>query len=535
MIHTHTALGGMVVAPHHLAAQAGRDVLRDGGTAVEAMVAAAAAIAVVYPHMNAIGGDGFWLIHDPAQGGSTAPLAIDACGPAAAAADIGWYARQGHTQAIPSRGPLAALTVAGTVAGWAQALASTAHWQAPLPLARLLEDAIRHAEQGCTVSTSQHGLNRQKRAELQPQPGFAETYMPGGTVPAVGSLLRQPALAATLHTLVQDGLDSFYRGPLAARIAAGLGQLGSPVSAADLAGYRAELVTPLRVQLQEAEVFNLPPPTQGLAALLILGLFDRLDVQHAEGFAHLHGLVEATKQAFLVRDRVVTDRGRLPADPQGFLAPQALDDRARAIDMQHALPWPQPAAPGDTIWMGAIDGQGRAVSFIQSVYWEWGSGVVVPGTGICWQNRGISFALDPQALNHLQPGRKPFHTLNPSLARFADGRVMPYGTMGGEGQPQTQAAVYTRYARFGQPLQQAVSAPRWLLGRTWGDVSTSLKLESRVDPALVAQLQAAGHVVEVLPEAFSDTMGHAGALVRHPDGRIEGAADPRSDGAAAGW
>ena len=200
-----------------------------------------------------------------------------------------------------------------------------------------------------------------------------------------------------------------------------------------------------------------------------------------------------------------------------------------------ARPWPQPAAPGDTIWMGAIDGQGRAVSFIQSVYWEWGSGAVVPGTGICWQNRGISFALDPQALNHLQPGRKPFHTLNPSLARFADGRVMPYGTMGGEGQPQTQAAVYTRYARFGQPLQQAVSAPRWLLGRTWGDVSTSLKLESRFDPALVAQLQAAGHVVEVLPEAFSDTMGHAGALVRHPDGRIEGAADPRSDGAAAGW
>jgi gamma-glutamyltranspeptidase/glutathione hydrolase len=534
MIHTQTALGGMVVAPHHLAAQAGRDVLRDGGTAVEAMVAAAATIAVVYPHMNAIGGDGFWLIHDPDRGDAP-PLAIDACGAAAAAADIGWYARQGHVQAIPSRGPLAALTVAGTVGGWAQALASTAQWQAPLPLARLLADAIRHAEQGCTVSASQHALNHQKRDELQQQPGFADTYMPGGAVPAVGSLLRQPALATTLHTLAQDGLDSFYRGALATRIAQGLASLGSPLAAADLAGYRAQLVTPLRVQLQEAEVFNLPPPTQGLAALLILGLFDRLGVQEAEGFAHLHGLVEATKQAFLVRDAVVTDRGRLPADPQGFLAPAALDARARAIDMQRALPWPQPAAPGDTIWMGAIDARGRAVSFIQSVYWEWGSGVVLPGTGICWQNRGISFALDPQALNHLQPGRKPFHTLNPSLARFADGRVMPYGTMGGEGQPQTQAAVYTRHARFGQSLQQAVSAPRWLLGRTWGDVSTSLKLESRIDAAVVARLRAAGHVVEVLPEAFSDTMGHAGALVRHADGRIEGAADPRSDGAAAGW
>jgi gamma-glutamyltranspeptidase len=230
---------------------------------------------------------------------------------------------------------------------------------------------------------------------------------------------------------------------------------------------------------------------------------------------------------------VVTDPGRLPADPRGFLKPGALATLAADIDRQRALPWPDPAAPGDTIWMGAIDAQGRAVSFIQSVYWEFGSGTVLEDTGICWQNRGTSFSLNPKALNSLEPGRKPFHTLNPSLAVFDDGRVMPYGTMGGEGQPQTQAAVFTRYARFGQTLQQAVSAPRWLLGRTWGDVSTSLKLENRFDPALVAALRDAGHVVEVLPEAFSDTMGHAGALVRHANGVIEGAADPRSDGSVA--
>jgi gamma-glutamyltranspeptidase/glutathione hydrolase len=184
--------------------------------------------------------------------------------------------------------------------------------------------------------------------------------------------------------------------------------------------------------------------------------------------------------------------------------------------------------------MGAVDAQGRAVSFIQSVYWEFGSGVVLSDTGVTWQNRGSSFSLDPRALNALEPGRKPFHTLNPSLAHFDDGRVMPYGTMGGEGQPQTQAAVFTRYARFGQSLQQAITAPRWLLGRTWGDVSTSLKLESRFDPALIQALKDAGHQVELLPQAFSDTMGHAGALVRHPDGLIEGAADPRSDGSVAG-
>ena len=183
--------------------------------------------------------------------------------------------------------------------------------------------------------------------------------------------------------------------------------------------------------------------------------------------------------------------------------------------------------------MGAIDREGRAVSFIQSLYWEFGSGVVLKDTGITWQNRGTTFSLNPAALNVLEPRLKPFHPLNPSLALFDDGRVMPYGTMGGEGQPQTQAAVFTRYARFGQPLQQAVSAPRWLLGRTWGDVITTLKLENRFDPALVQNLRDAGHNVEILDEAYSDTMGHAGALVRHPNGLIEGAWDPRSDGSVA--
>ncbi len=533
MAHTPSCYGGMVVAPHHLAAQAGRDVLRDGGTAVEAMVAAAAAIAVVYPHMNAIGGDGFWLIHDPAAGAAP-PVAIDACGAAAAAADIGFYAQRGHTAAIPSRGPLAALTAAGTIGGWAEALALSAHWQSPLPLPRLLAAAVAHAEQGVAVSASQARLTRAKLAELAPQPGFGATFLVDGQPPAPGHRLRQPALAATLRQLADEGLDSFYRGPLAARIAAALQAAGSPLTAADLAACRAQRVPPLRVALPEAEVFNLPPPTQGLATLMILGLFDRLGVGEGEGFAHLHGLVEATKQAFLVRDTVVTDRGRLTSDPQAFLTAEALAARAARIDPARALPWPQPTQPGDTIWMGAVDREGRAVSFIQSVYWEFGSGVVLDGLGICWQNRGTSFALDASALNALQPGRKPFHTLNPSLARFADGRVMPFGTMGGEGQPQTQAAVYTRVARFGQGLAQAVAAPRWLLGRTWGDVSTTLKLESRFDPALVQALRDAGHAVEMLDEAFSDTMGHAGALMRHPDGRIEGAADPRSDGAAAG-
>jgi gamma-glutamyltranspeptidase/glutathione hydrolase len=527
MLNTPTALGGMVVAPHHLAAQAGRDVLRDGGNAVEAMVAAAAAIAVVYPHMNAIGGDGFWLIHEPGR----APVAIDACGPAAARADRASYA---GLDAIPSRGPRAALTVAGTISGWAVALEAAAGWGRALPLSRLLADAIRHAEQGVAVSVSQSALTRDKLPGLRDAPGFADTFLVDGAPPAVGHLMRQPALARTLGTLAERGLDDFYRGEVAARLAAGLERIGSPVRADDLARYRAARVEPLRVRLADASVHNLPPPTQGLSTLMILGLFERLGVREGEGFAYVHGLVEATKRAFRVRDRVVTDPGRLPASPASFLEPAALDALAAEIDPSRALPWPEPSRPGDTIWMGAIDREGRAVSFIQSVYWEFGSGCVVPDTGVTWQNRGTSFSLDPRALNALEPGRKPFHTLNPSLAVFDDGRTMPFGTMGGEGQPQTQAAVFTRHARFGMPLAQAVAAPRWLLGRTWGDTTTTLKLESRFDPALVAALRAAGHDVELLPAAFSDTMGHAGALVRHPDGRIEGASDPRSDGAACG-
>jgi gamma-glutamyltranspeptidase len=217
-----------------------------------------------------------------------------------------------------------------------------------------------------------------------------------------------------------------------------------------------------------------------------------------------------------------------------FLADADLAAAAARIDRARALPWPHVAPPGDTVWLGAVDREGRAVSFIQSVYWEFGSGLVLPGSGVTWQNRGTSFSLDPHHFNLLKPYRRPFHTIQPAFAELADGRRMPYGTMGGEGQPQTQAAVFTRHALYGTDLQAAVTAPRWLLGRTWGAATTNLKLESRFDPALVDRLRAAGHDVEVVGP-FEEMMGHAGALVLHPGGLIEGAADPRSDGAAMGF
>jgi gamma-glutamyltranspeptidase/glutathione hydrolase len=529
MLNTPICDGGMVTAPHHLAAQAGRDVLRDGGNAVEAAIAAASTLCAVYPHMTGLGGDGFWLIAEPGH----APVAIDACGATGQEVTPALYRAHGCTE-IPWRGPLAANSVAGTVSGWEAALRHAAGWGAALPLPRLLEAAIHYAEAGAAVSATQHQLTVAKLAELEPQPGFAAHYLDGVRPPAVGARQRQPALAETFRRLGRRGLDDFYHGGLARDLASDLRAAGSPLTAEDLSRHRAKLVEPLSTDLRCGRLYNFPPPTQGLASLVILALFDRLGIEAAEGFAHIHGLVEATKQAFLIRDREIADPAWMREPAAAFLEPSRLDALAGRIDLRRALPWPSPPSAGDTVWLGAIDREGRAVSFIQSIYFEFGSGVVLPQTGIAWQNRGSSMRLESGAINALGPGRKPFHTLNPAMAALADGRFMTYGTMGGEGQPQTQAAVFSRHAMFGQPLQEAITAPRWLLGRTWGEGSVSLKLESRFDSGVVEALIDAGHDVELL-EPFTSTMGHAGALVRRPDGMIEGAADPRSDGIAAGF
>lgn len=517
---------GMVTAPHFLAADAGLAVLRDGGNAVEATVAVAACLAVVYPHMTGIGGDGFWLIAEP----DGQVHGIHGCGGAAAGADLALYA--GH-ETVPFRGPLAANTVAGTISGWQAALERSG---GTLPLARLLRDAIAHAEAGVAVTAGHAAIAAAKGPELRSQPGgYAANFEPAGRPLRAGDILRQPTLAHTLRRLCDEGLGSFYTGPLATDIARDLAALGSPVSAGDLAGHTATRPDPLATRIHGADLYNSAPPTQGFASLLILALFDRLATGDVDSFPHVHGLVEATKQAFLLRDVHVGDPAYHDFDWQGLLSdPAALDTLAARIDPAKALPWPRPPQLGDTCWFGAADSSGRVVSAIQSTYFEFGSGLVLPTTGITWQNRGSSFRLAETGWNALKPGRKPFHTLNPAFARFDDGRVMAYGTMGGEGQPQTQAALFSRYARYGVDLQSAISAPRWLLGRTWGDQSTTLKLEDGFDDALYADLAAAGHDVERVGP-LTATMGHAGAIIRHADGRLEGATDPRSDGKVAGW
>ncbi|MBQ0752345.1 MAG: gamma-glutamyltransferase family protein [Roseovarius sp.] len=523
MLHAALGYNGAVSAPHRAAALAGRDVLRDGGTAIEAMVAAAATIAVVYPHMNGIGGDGFWLIKQPGK----PPVGIFAGGQAAKLATPEWYAVRGHLRAIPTRGGLAALTVPGTIGGWQAALGVQ---DAKLPLSRLLAPAIAYAEHGIAVTGNQSRTTAEKLEGLRDVPGFAQTFLIGGKVPETGAHLRQPALARTLRHLSDEGLRAYYDGPLARTHAAYLEENGSPLRMEDFSAYAAEQVTPLTLETSQGRLYNMIPPTQGVSSLMILGLFDRLGVVKGEGFDHIHGLIEVTKQAFIRRNAELGDHTHMATPAQNWLTGAALDVLAARIDRTKALPWPYEPKEGDTIWMGACDAEGTIVSFIQSVFWEFGSGLTCPDTGVFFQNRGAGFSLAPGP-NQLAPGKRPFHTLNPAMAELRDGRIMAYGTMGGEGQPQTQSAVFTRYAQFGMDLQAAVTAPRWLLGKTWGQDTTSLKLEDRFDPDLIAALRGAGHEVELIAP-YSDLAGHAGAVVRHPSGLIEAAADPRSDGAA---
>jgi gamma-glutamyltranspeptidase len=523
---------GMAVAPHALAAQSALAVLRDGGNSLEAMVAAAATIATVYPHMNSIGGDSFWLVHEPGK----APRAIDACGAAGARASIDFYRERGLAS-IPFRGGLAANTVAGTISGWQLALDESRRTMGgKLPLHRLLEDAIHYAKEGIVVTRSQTATTRVKLDGLAGQPGFDETFLVDGAPPATGTRFRHPRMAATLERLAHAGLADFYSGDLARSMAKDLAAVDSPLTLADLEHHRAQLRAPLALAHSRGTLHNMPPPTQGVVSLLLLGILDRMQVERAapESADYVHLCVEAVKQAFAVRDRYVTDPAYMEVEAQSLLEPGRIDALAARIDRAHAAPWGQGRGPADTIWMGVVDGEGRAVSFIQSIYHEYGSGVVLRESGVNWQNRGCSFSLDERALNVLRPKRKPFHTLNPALALLADGRSMVYGNMGGDGQPQTQSAVFTRTVLFGMDPQAAIEAPRWLLGRTWGNPSDTLKLESRFAPEVVERLRAMGHEVELL-EAWDETVGHAGAIVRHADGALEGGFDPRSDGGVAAY
>jgi gamma-glutamyltranspeptidase/glutathione hydrolase len=434
---------------------------------------------------------------------------------------------------IPNRGGDAALTVPGTVDGWRLALELSRALGGRLPLNLILERAATLARDGVPVSPSEARFDAAADPEIKTAPGFAATYWIDGKPAPAGTRRAFPALAATLRHLGHEGLDDFYRGDVAREIAIDLEKIGSPLTRADLGAYRARWREPLSLRVGNAIVYNAPPPTQGLAALIMLGLYERLAPRSPDSFEYAHALIEAFKRAAIARDAVCVDVDGAEGEASAKLAPAFLAAEAAAISMSRAAPWPPRAGKGDTVWMGAVDGNGLAVSFLQSLYWEYGSGCVLDRTGVTMANRGKAFSLDPASRLLLKPGKRPFLTLNPPLAVFDDGRALVYGSMGGDGQPQFQAQAFTRIVA-GASLADAVAAPRHLFGRTWGDASVTVKIEETYDDSIAAALRRAGHAVERRPASQRDMFGHVGAVMRSPKGAVAATHDPRSDGGAAG-
>jgi gamma-glutamyltranspeptidase/glutathione hydrolase len=520
----------MIATPHTLASRSGADVLRRGGNAVDAAIAAAATIAVVYPHMNGIGGDNFWLVYD-AAGRRLRGLA--GCGRSAAAATIAWYRARGVTTAIPIRGPLATLTVPGVIDGWWEAhrysrdvLKSPLRWQ------ELLAPAIAHAAEGFPSSAGQRRWSSRERdlfgpaADPSVRAGLWPRYHPDAIA---GDRFVQPEMARTLQAVADGGADEFYRGELGRRVAAALAAAGSPLSFPDFQAHRSDWVEPLTVPYRGGIAASFPPPTQGFAALAILATIEGFDLAGVPTADRLHLIVEATKLAFEDRDRYLTDPDVVPVPVAECLDPARIVRRRAQIDLRKARPVGGTSMPGGTVAIVAGDAQGNAVTVIQSVFHTYGSGLVAGDTGVVMQNRGSFFSLDPAHPNALAPGKRTAHTLIPSMYLVDDRPRFLYGTMGGEAQPQTQAAVLLQLLE-GAPPQAAVDAPRWLFGRTWGEPSKSLRIESRFDEEVARDLAARGHDV-VVTEPFSEVMGHAQAVAITESG-IAAGSDCRADGLA---
>lgn len=501
-------------------------MLQRGGTAADAAIAASAVLAVVYPHMAGVGGDLFALAWDASTG---ALDGLNASGRAAEAATIDLYRAQGFDQ-IPARGPMAAPTVPGAVSGWAQLHRRLGK----LGFHEVLEPAISYAEQGAPIARSLAMWTQRDVDVLRTNVDASATYLVSGSAPTEGSILHQPDLARTLREIARGGEDAFYRGEIAERIVASLSSQGGVLSLGDFRGHQADWVQPIRADYQDVEIAQMPPNTQGVTALQILKIIEPEDL-NAMGDSsadYVDLLAEAARLAIIDRDRHLGDPEAMDVSISELLSGERI--AARRAELRSTGREPEVGRPaGDTVYLCAVDADGNAVSLIQSIYFDFGSGVVAGDTGVLMQNRGSSFLLEPGHPNSLAPGKRPFHTLIPAMA-LRDGRpFLVYGTMGGDGQPQTQAAVLTRVVDFGYDVQQAIGAPRWLYGRTWGTTIRALSIENRFDPSVLESLRARGHDVrDVGP--WSDTLGHAQAIQIHAD-HFEGGADPRGDGAAAGY
>jgi len=524
----------MVTSPHALASQAGVAILQAGGSAVDAAIAAAAVLSVVYPHMTSLGGDAFWLIHDASTG---AVRSLAAAGRAAAAASMDWFAARGLRE-IPVRGIVpATLTVPGAVDGWCQA--HVAHGR--LPLATDLAAAVGYARDGFPITQRLAQWIARSADVLAADPAAARIFLAGGPSPATGRRLTNPDLARTLER-VAEGRGGFYEGETAREMARHAREHGGFFTERDFAAQRATWGASIHAAYRGVTIHETPPPSQGVSVLQALRLLEPWEIGALPflGPDHVHLLVQAKQIAFHDRDRLVADPDFSPVPVERLLSRAYADERRVLMDRERALPWDRVPSSGslagDTVYVAAVDAEGNAVSLIQSLYFGFGSGVVAGNTGVVLQNRGAYFSLDPAHPNRLEPGKRPLHTLIASLA-FKDGRLWQVlGCMGADGQPQIHLQVYTAMIDFGLDIQQAVEAPRWLAGRfALGDAREVLNVEGRFAPATIAELARRGHEINRW-EAWNELAGHAHGITIDPEsGTRVGGADPRSDGAAVGY
>ncbi len=517
---------GAVASPHHLASAAGRSVLVEGGNAVDAAIAANLVLAVVTPYLCGTGGDLLALVHDDAPHGltSTGRAPAGATTEAIRAANDAGHGDPARsfpgTDGMPMLGALP-VTVPGAVAGWFHLLE---RW-GTRSFGHLATPAVRLAAEGFEVSEHAAGHVERARARLDTQPNWNANY---GRMHARARFV-QADLAATLRRLADDGPDALYRGSIGERIVETLQANGSTMTAEDLAGHTVDDVGTISGRFRDVEVLELPPPTQGVTALTALGVVDALGPPAADPAVALHRQIEAVRAAMADRGQYLGDPDLMDIEVAQLLDAERIQGIAAAIDDTAAGPWPTVRpAPGGTAYLCAADGDGLLVSLIQSNFAGFGSGVVVPGTGVGLHNRGAHFRVEPGHVSSIGPRRRPVHTLIPALA-LRDGEPwLVFGTMGGDGQPQIHLQVLAGMLDRGLEVQAAIDAPRFLVDVGDGSVA----VESRVAPELLSALADRGHRVTTM-DAYDHRAGHAHAIARTTAGYV-GGSDPRSEGAIVG-
>jgi len=521
---------GMVTSPHHLASEAGADVLRAGGSAVDAAIATAAVLGVIYPHMTGMGGDAFWLIHDP----HTAKVHyLNGGGRAVAAADTGYFTSRGMSE-VPFRGILpATLTTPGAVSSWFAAHDA----YGKLPIQKCVDAAISYAQNGYPVSARLVAWLKFVQNDLQALPGWRSLFMPDGELPTTGSSLYNPALARTLQAVANGGAQAFYGGEVGKSLAKFALDNGGFFTLEDLAAQQAQWGEPIAGTYRDMTLFETPAPTQGFTVLQMLKLVEPFEL-HRRDFLdpqRIHLMVQAKQISYHDRDRWLGDPAFTDVPMDMLLSDAYLNKRRELINPRHALPWDKVPSygslTGDTVYIAVVDERGQAVSLIHSLYGAFGSGMVDTRTGVLLQNRSAYFSLRPDHPNSLAPGKVPMHTLIASMG-FKNQRLWSVmGCMGADGQPQIQFQTYTAMLDHGLDIQQAVQAPRWLSGRfALGEARDTLHVESRLGEASLTDLAARGHVLNRWG-AWNELAGHAHGITIDPQNNIRfGGADPRSDG-----